>query len=101
MGKNEWDILFSWMDLEKRAESDVQAINSRINDLQRSSMSIDRKRRKGRILKEIRRNINWAMEKFYDRRTIREAIKTIGPDRSKINVSSANEMRKIIMEEMR
>jgi hypothetical protein len=56
-----WDqffrIMFRLEDEAKQAQRDTERVNAAINALQKRNIPIDRKRRKGRILKELRRNM--------------------------------------------
>lgn len=66
--------VFAWEDRNKRACQDVERVNALINALEAKPIPIEVKRRKGRILKEIRRAICGNLEIFYTRSTIRYAI---------------------------
>ncbi len=68
-------IIFRLEDERKQAEQDAQRVSAMINALQKCSMPIERKRRKGRILKELRRNMRGFSESTrYTRFAIRCAI---------------------------
>jgi len=71
-------VVFRFEDEKKQAEQDVQRVSTMINALQKRNMPIERKRRKGRILKELRRNMHgWSESTRYTRLAIRYAINEI------------------------
>jgi hypothetical protein len=71
-------IQFELDDNKKQAQKDTERINSMINALEKKQIPLDIKRRKGRILKELRRNMRgWSESTRYTRLAIRYAINEI------------------------
>ena len=70
-----FEIIFKLEDEKKQTEQDTQRVNAMINALQKRNIPIERKRRKGRILKELRRKMyGWSESTRYTRTAIRNAI---------------------------
>jgi len=71
-------IIFELEDNDREKLRDVERVNAAINSLQKRNIPIEKKRRKGRILKELRRSMRgWSESTRYTRLAIRYAINEI------------------------
>jgi hypothetical protein len=73
--KHFFNVIFELEDNAKQAQRDTERVNAAINALQKRNIPIEKKRRKGRILKELRRNMRgWSKSTCYSVFAIRCAI---------------------------